>query len=152
MRKQLTALGANLLYYFGLFLCPSENIRKPRFCDFFRWYRKRPVAWNGSINCEVQKKSVCDYHVTYAFQSESTLYTCLNVKKPLAQSRREIWSLSDCNWTRTHNHLVRKKILLSQFHFLICTSLTCYVTVFFKKFCETVRKVLSWIWLMHING
>ena len=44
LRKQLTALGANLLYYFGLFLCPSENIRKPRFCDFFRWYRKRPVA------------------------------------------------------------------------------------------------------------
>ena len=46
-----------------------------------------------------------------AFQSESTLYSCLNVKELLARSRREIWSLSDCNWTRTHNHLVRKQTL-----------------------------------------
>ena len=37
------------------------------------------------------------YQVTYAFQSESTLYSCLNVKQLLARSRREIWSLSDCN-------------------------------------------------------
>ena len=48
-------------------------------------------------------------HVTYAFQSESTLYSCLNVKELLARSRREIWRLSDCNWTRTQNHLVRKR-------------------------------------------
>ena len=34
--------------------------------------------------------SVCSYHVTYAFQSESTLYSCLNVKEPLARNRREI--------------------------------------------------------------
>ena len=34
--------------------------------------------------------TVCSYHVTYAFQSESTLYNCLNVKEPLAQSMREI--------------------------------------------------------------
>ena len=34
--------------------------------------------------------TVCSYHVMYAFQSESKLYSCLNVKKLLAQSRREI--------------------------------------------------------------
>ena len=34
--------------------------------------------------------TVCSYHVTYAFQSESTLYRCLNVKELLARSRREI--------------------------------------------------------------
>ena len=28
--------------------------------------------------------TVCFYHVTYAFQSESTLYSCLNVKELLA--------------------------------------------------------------------
>ena len=50
-------------------------------------------------------------HVTYAFQSESTLYSCLNVKELLARSRREISSVSDCNWTRNHNHLVNKKTL-----------------------------------------
>ena len=32
----------------------------------------------------------------------------LNVKELLARSRREILSLSECNWTRTHNHFVRK--------------------------------------------
>ena len=48
-------------------------------------------------------------HATYAFQSESTLYSCVNVKELLVRSRREIWSLSDCNWTRTQNHLVRNR-------------------------------------------
>ena len=48
--------------------------------------------------------TVCScHHVTYAFQSESTLYSWLNVKELLAWRRREIWSLSDCNWTRTQS-------------------------------------------------
>ena len=34
--------------------------------------------------------TVCFYHVTYAFQSESTLYSCLNVKELLARRTREI--------------------------------------------------------------
>ena len=55
--------------------------------------------------------TVCSCHVTYAFQSESTLYSCLNVKELLARSRREIWRWSDCNWTRTQNHLVLKRTL-----------------------------------------
>ena len=33
---------------------------------------------------------VCSGHVKYAFQSESTIYSCLNVRKLLARSRREI--------------------------------------------------------------
>ena len=62
------------------------------------------------IKWEVQKDLiVCSYHVTYAFQSESTLYSSLNVKETLARNKRETWPLSDCNWTRTHNHLVRKR-------------------------------------------
>ena len=51
--------------------------------------------------------TVCSYHITYAFQSEATLYSCLNVKELLARSRRDIWSFSDCNWTAT----VYKRIL-----------------------------------------
>ena len=50
---------------------------------------------------------VCSYHVTYAFQSESTLYSCLNFKELLTQSSSHFWSLSGYNGTRTHNHLVR---------------------------------------------
>ena len=30
--------------------------------------------------------TACSYHVTYAFQSESTLYSCLNVKEPLLEA------------------------------------------------------------------
>ena len=65
---------------------------------------------NGSVFCFVYKmnflnQTICSYHITYAFQSESTLYSCLNVKELLARSRREIWSLSDCNWTRTHKQV-----------------------------------------------
>ena len=33
---------------------------------------------------------ICSYHVTHAFQSESKLYSCLNVKELLAQNRRDI--------------------------------------------------------------
>ena len=52
--------------------------------------------------------TVCSHYVTYSFQSESTLYSCLNPKKLLVQNRRNIWSSIDCNETRTHNHLVQK--------------------------------------------
>ena len=54
--------------------------------------------------------TVYSCHVTYTFQSESTLYSCLNVKEFLARSRHEIWILSDCNGIRTHNHLVNSTI------------------------------------------
>ena len=43
------------------------------------------------MNCPlVEALVVCYYHVTYAFQSESTLYSCLNVKELLAQNRLDI--------------------------------------------------------------
>ena len=45
------------------------------------------------------------------FQSESTLYSCLNVTELLARSRRKIWRWSDCNSDRTQNHLVLKRTL-----------------------------------------
>ena len=41
--------------------------------------------------------TVCSCHVTYAFESESTLYSCLNVKELQA---------------RSHNHLVHKRTLI----------------------------------------
>ena len=56
-------------------------------------------------------KAKCYYHVTYVFQSKSILYGCLNVKKVLAQNRRDIWSLGDSDGIRTHNHLVRRQTL-----------------------------------------
>ena len=49
---------------------------------------------------------VCSYYVTY----ESTVYSYLNAKELFAQNRRDIWSLSNCNETRSHNHLVCKHL------------------------------------------
>ena len=50
----------------------------------------------------------CHVHVSEWIH---TLYSCLNVKEIFARSRCEIWSLSDCNWTRTHCHLNHKRTL-----------------------------------------
>ena len=64
---------------------------------------KKLLKWYGLTVC---------YYVMYAFQSESTLYSCLNVKKRLARNRCDIWSLSDCNENRTHSHLIFLLFLL----------------------------------------
>ena len=78
---------------------------------------------------------VCSCHVTYAFQSKSTLYSCLNVKELLAQNRREIWSSNDCNCTRTHNHLLRKWTLN---HLAKLASLVKWLSV---------RLQTKWLWV-----
>ena len=56
-------------------------------CDNFFLYLK--IIKNVD-KCESICVIVCSYRVTYAFQSESTLYSCLNVKELLARSRRKI--------------------------------------------------------------
>ena len=55
--------------------------------------------------------TVCCYHVTNVFHNESLLYSCLDVKELLARSRSDLWSLSDSNGIRTHNHSVHKRTL-----------------------------------------
>ena len=40
-----------------------------------------------------------------------SIVTLMNVKELLAQNERDIWSLSNNNGIRTHNHLVRKRLL-----------------------------------------
>ena len=54
---------------------------------------------------------VCYHHLTYVFQRESTLFSCLNVKEPLIRKRLDIWHLPDSNRIWTHNHLVCKPTL-----------------------------------------
>ena len=55
--------------------------------------------------------AVCFYNVTYLFQSEYTLSSCLNAKELLAPNRHDVGSLSDCIDIEIHNHLVRKQTL-----------------------------------------
>ena len=103
--------------------------------------------------------TVCYCHVTYAFQSEFTLHSCLNVKKLLARSKPKIWSLSDCNWTRTQNHLALKQpygwlsiwpncpnnwallgVLICTVHLTVCSCHFTYVfhseLTLYSLFCE----------------
>ena len=112
------------------------------------------VVW--VLTCTVHL-TVLSCHVTYAFQSESTLYACLNVKELFAQSRCEVWILSDSNRTRTQNHLVRKRTLkhsgklakwlsciLSTYLYnaLDCMFLSCHVRV-----SEWVpHSIVAWMW------
>ena len=71
------------------------------------------------------------YHVTYAFQSESILYSSLKVKELLARNRNDIWSLSDNYGIRTSNHLVCKRTL-----FILAKWLSVYL-----------RNKRLWVWI-----
>ena len=82
--------------------------------DSFRTLSKISTSYQKQLLSGVSVRFIwlhVFFHVTYVFQSESRLYSCLNVKKLFARSRRKIWSLSNCNWTPTHKHLVRKRTL-----------------------------------------
>ena len=73
------------------------------------------AKWAKWLSCVVSTSlyglTVCSCHFTYAFQSESTLYSYLNVKELFAGNRCDIRSLSVCCRTQTHNHLVCKQTL-----------------------------------------
>ena len=88
----------------------------------FEKYVKRSSVFNEVVTLVLQLyykwipskvffKTVCSNYVTYMFQSESTLYGCLNIKQLFARNRHDSWSLSDCNGIRTHSHLVLKRTL-----------------------------------------
>ena len=58
------------------------------------WLNDLAVLWE--LICTVHL-TICSCHVTCAFQSESSLYSCLNVKELLAQSRL-IFLSTLCYW------------------------------------------------------
>ena len=78
---------------------------EPKYVTLEYCFILMPLYWMFS-GLDFLILSVYSYHVTYAFQSESTLYNCLNIKELVTWSRSKIWSLSDCNWTQTQNHWV----------------------------------------------
>ena len=65
-----------IFHFLNQFICVSS------LTEFLKEQNKLSV-------CTVYHKhycyTVCSCHVTYAFQSESTLYSCLNVNAPLAR-------------------------------------------------------------------
>ena len=70
--------------------------------------------------------TACSFHVTCRFQREITFYNCLNIKELLARNRYNIWSLSDCNRTRTHDHLVRKRTVTHLEKLPVCDTIRTY--------------------------
>ena len=66
---------------------------------------------NHIIQFLSKKNIMCKLLLCHAFQSETTLYRWLDVKELLAWNRRDIWSVTDSNGIRTHNHLVRTRTL-----------------------------------------
>ena len=91
-------------------------------------------------------ESVCSYHVKYTSESESRLCSSLNFKEYLARSRRDIRSLSDCNWTRTHNHLVHNRTL-NHLAKVVIFFLNCWVFDYelsgcgFKSSCNHLKQI-----------
>ena len=114
-RNQSVDLLCNVLSYSALTVCNGTRTYNHLVCKrTLNHLAKLPFlndwAVLGVLICTVHL-TVCSYHVTYAFQSKSPLYSSLNVKELLARNRRDIWNLSDCNGTRTHKLLVRKRTL-----------------------------------------
>ena len=76
---------------------------------------------------------------------------CLNVKELLARSRRYIWSLSEFNGIRTHNHLVRKRTLnhLAKLaKWLSCVVSTCLHGAFDCMLLSCHVRVSNWIYTL----
>ena len=117
-------LSANFIYFFFSKILKhvfknSFGIEKGRI-ERDQWHEMRQTSSESSWKTpkveltfprDLLKMTVCYYNVTYTFESESTLYSCLHVKEILARNRRNTWSLSDSNEIRTHNHLVLKRTL-----------------------------------------
>ena len=70
----------------------------------------------------------CLYVIIMSRRVNPHSIVCMNVEELLAWSRRNIWSLSDSNVIRTHNHLVRKRRLnhLAK----LAKSLSCVVSTY----------------------
>ena len=98
------------------FLCKGD---KKLSSDFLKKWDAFSRTWctfaqKSRLKIKFQKTEiliVCSHLVTYALPRESTFYSCMNVKELLARNRHDIWSLSDSNGIRTHNHLVHKRTL-----------------------------------------
>ena len=110
--KKLTfVILCGFFFYFFIILLNFNSLLKTFVMFFIDRIYCCLFVFYPFMKIYIWSTTVCSGHVTYTFQSESTLYSCLNVKEIFARSRHETWSLSDCKWTQTHNRLVHKRTL-----------------------------------------
>ena len=115
------------------------------------WLNNWAVLW--VLICTVNS-TICSHHVTCAFQSESALYSCLNVKELLARNRRDIWSLNESNWIWSHKHLVRKRLhnhsrtpFRVNLHYIVAwTSLCQFIVASLAKWLSVCSRT-KWLWV-----
>ena len=81
------------------------------------------------------------------FRVNLTLYSCLNFKKRLAQNKRDIWSLSDCKVTRTHNHLVCKWTINHLAKLQVITTQLNHLVRLAKRFSVHLQTRCLWVWV-----
>ena len=97
--------------------------------------------------------TVCSFHIRYPLQSQSTLYIWLNVKELLPRNRRNISRLSDCNGTRTNNHLVHKPTLkcLAKLTKWLSWFVSTYLSGAFDcMFLSCEVRVSEWIYTLYL--
>ena len=63
---------------------------RPSLVTIYKAFIRPHLEYGDIIYDQAYKESVCSHHVIYAFQNESTLYSCLNVKELFARNRRDI--------------------------------------------------------------
>ena len=85
-------------------ICAKINLKvfypPPHECEIWHYQRENvdqiqraieKFSWEKPFrNSNINEMTVCSYHVTNAFQSESTLHICLNFKELLARNRRDV--------------------------------------------------------------
>ena len=102
--QSFTSDPANITLLLGWYdVATSHNVKWNNVETTLRMSTLKFTTFNNVETTLSFSTSIFTY--AYSFQSESTLYSCLNVQELLARSRREIWRWSDCDWTRTQNHL-----------------------------------------------
>ena len=93
------------------------------------------------------------YHVTHAFQRESTLYSCLDVKELWLNGWVFVYKLSGCRFKSccSNNHLVRKRTLnhLAKLaKWLSCAVSTYLYSAFDCMLSSCQVRVLEWIYTL----
>ena len=118
---------------------------QPRTAYFLNEHSNIWPNWPGDwaifllLTCMVHL-TVCSFHITYAFQSESPLYSCLNVKEILPRSRTQ----NNLVLKRTLNHLAKLVKWLS------CVLSTYLYGAFYCMFLSCHVRVSEWIHTLYL--
>ena len=104
--------------------------------------------------------TVCSCRVTYVFQSESRLYSCLNVKKPLLEAgvKSEVYMTTTRIWSSDYNLVKWLSVCLQTKWFWVWVQLqsfspTSAKNIYLYMLIETyISSTISLMWSHCIEG